>query len=102
MIDGIGLLPYSERLTTLGLTTLGERRCRGDLIETYKIVNGLVNYGQNLFNVSRSGYRLLSSLKSPKSNRQNFLPERVIRYWNKLPQSVQSASSVNSFKASPC
>ena len=26
--DGIGLLPYSERLSILGLTTLGERRCR--------------------------------------------------------------------------
>ena len=68
MIDGIGLLPYSERLEILGLTTLGERRCRGDLIETYKIVNETVNYGQNLFNVSRHGSRLLSSLKSNKSS----------------------------------
>ena len=51
MIDGIGLLPYSERLAILGLNMLGEQRCRGDLIETYKIVNETVNYGQNLFNV---------------------------------------------------
>ena len=33
MIDGVGLLPYSERLETLKLTTLIERRGRGDLIE---------------------------------------------------------------------
>ena len=31
MIDGVGLLPYSERLETLKLTTLIERRARGDL-----------------------------------------------------------------------
>ena len=46
LIDGIGLLPYKTRLKKLGLTTLLERRSRGDLIETYKIVNGISDYGQ--------------------------------------------------------
>ena len=36
MIDGVGLLPYSERLETLKLTTLIERHARGDLIEVFK------------------------------------------------------------------
>ena len=36
MINDIGLLPYSERLDILGLTTLVECRARGDLIEVYK------------------------------------------------------------------
>ena len=36
MIDGLGLLPYSERLETLKLTTLIERCARGDLIEVFK------------------------------------------------------------------
>ena len=36
MINGIALLPYSERLEILGLTTLAERHARGDLIEVYK------------------------------------------------------------------
>ena len=31
-----------------------------DLIETFKILRGLVNYGQNLFRVSRSGLNLVS------------------------------------------
>ena len=30
-------------------TTLLERRMRGDLIETFKIINGFVNYGHNMF-----------------------------------------------------
>ena len=31
-------LPYEERLKKLKLTTLEERRVRGDMIETYKII----------------------------------------------------------------
>ena len=41
LIDGIGLLSYEERLHKLNLTTLLERRARGDLIETYRIVSGI-------------------------------------------------------------
>ncbi|KAL5250513.1 hypothetical protein ACHWQZ_G016298 [Mnemiopsis leidyi] len=40
MIEGVGLLPYSERLQILQLTTLAERRSRGDLIEVYKASQG--------------------------------------------------------------
>ncbi|KAL5261287.1 hypothetical protein ACHWQZ_G007107 [Mnemiopsis leidyi] len=41
MIEGVGLLPYSERLQILQLTTLAERRSRGDLIEVYKASQAL-------------------------------------------------------------
>ena len=37
LIDGVGLKPYQERLLHLDLTTLLERRARGDLIETFRI-----------------------------------------------------------------
>ena len=36
LISDIGLKPYSDRLLSLQLTTLAERRMRGDLIETFK------------------------------------------------------------------
>ena len=32
---------YKERLSAVGLTTLEERRDRGDLIQAYKLINGL-------------------------------------------------------------
>ena len=48
IFEGMGLLPYHQRLQRLRLTTLLERRMRGDSIETFKIINGFVNYGHNM------------------------------------------------------
>ena len=49
LTDGIGLLPCSERLRILHLITLLEGCRRGDLIETFKITSGKVDYGKDLF-----------------------------------------------------
>ncbi|KAJ2953439.1 hypothetical protein O0L34_g1033 [Tuta absoluta] len=96
---------YDERLRQLGLTTLEKRRQRGDLIETYKILtehynvpelNGIFVFNQNK---NLRGHSLKLSRSSSTSNpRHHFLPNRVVDLWNKLPQSVISAPSVNSFK----
>ena len=61
LIDEVGTLrlPYSERLDKLKLTTLAERRIRGDLIEAFKAVNGFSSL-DNIFNISRSGLNLVS------------------------------------------
>ena len=98
LIDDVGTLTYGARLQALELTTLAERRIRGDLIETFKIVRGFVNYGQELFSLSRSGLNLLSKSVKVSTARKDFFSERVIQYWNKLPVSVKLAPSVNSFK----
>ena len=52
----MGLLSYSLWLQRLRLTTLLERRMRGDLIETFKIINCFVNYGHNMFGTN-TAYR---------------------------------------------
>ena len=44
-ISGLKDLSYNAQLNELQLTTLLERRMRGDLIETFKIVNGFTDYG---------------------------------------------------------
>ena len=40
MVRGLKRKPYEERLKILGMYTLQQRRIRGDLIETYKILTG--------------------------------------------------------------
>ena len=72
LIDGVGLLPYGERLAKLKLTTLAERRLRADLIETYKIISGSVDYGRNLFTVTRSGHSLVSHVGAKSKLRKDF------------------------------
>lgn len=97
MIYGIGLLPYKERLSKLSITTLLERRMRGDLIETFKIFRGLVDYGSNIIKFSRSGYNVIKTGRGTKKS--DFFSNRVANYWNKLPVYVKDALSVNSFKS---
>ena len=105
LVDGIGTLPYSERLKALGLTTLAERRTRGDLIETFKAVKGLSSL-EDLFNISRSGSNLVSHINlsnkcsgKVRNMRRSFLTERVIKLWNSLPVDVKSSETVNIFKS---
>ena len=102
MIDDIGLLPYSERLEILGLTTLIERRARGDLIEVFKakhglsLLNGVFNFGRSGINlVSKSGQ---SSETKVKNLKRHYINDRTKCYWNKLPNDVKNASSLNIFK----
>ena len=89
LIDNIGLLPYSERLDKLGLTTLIERRARGDLIETFKIINGFADYGSNLFKISQSGVNLLSKPGDQHKLRHSFFSRRVINYWEQTSNSCK-------------
>ena len=41
MVNGLRSMNAEDRRTQLGLMTLKQRRERGDLIEVYKILNGL-------------------------------------------------------------
>ena len=90
LTNDIGLLPYSKRLEKMNLTTLVERRIRGDLIETFKVVTGKVKYGQDIFKLSRSGHNIISKINNSVAReickiRKSFLPERIRNYWNNLP-----------------
>ena len=103
MIEGVGLLPYSERLQVLQLTTLAERRSRGDLIEVYKASQGLSQLA-GVLNFSRSGLNVIckpGKCKDSKINRirRNFINDRIMLSWNKLPIEVKTSSSLNVFKS---
>lgn len=94
---------YEERLAALGLTTLAVRRQRGDLIETFKILQNsyaveLDFFKRNLNDQLRGHSLKLSTERCNRLCRKNFLANRVVAKWNSLPDSVVTAPSVNSFK----
>ena len=104
MIPGISHLSYKDRLKELNLFTLTYRRLRGDLIQVYKIMRGFDKLDFKLFfNLSEEtrtrGHRLkLTKSRSNLDIRKNFFSQRVINWWNKLPNLVVSSETINSFK----
>jgi hypothetical protein len=104
LISECSKLRYEDRLKVTGLTTLEERRNRGDLIEVFKILKGFdkVNY-KHFFQLAensktRGNKYKLSKSRSRLDIRKHFFSQRVVNEWNKLPNSVVEADSVNSFK----
>ena len=102
MIGKIKNLPYPERLKKLQLPSLQHRRKRGDMIETYKYLTGkytterptwITNNNQNRGN----NYKLMKT-RAKEKTRINFLTNRVVNDWNRLPASVVRAETVNQFK----
>ena len=93
MIDGVGLLTYKDRLDKLKLTTLLERRVRGDLIEMFKIQEGFMSYGFDLF--GRAGRTVAARSKPHRftTNETDFFAQ------NSLPALVKASESVTSFKS---
>ena len=74
---------------------------RGDVIETFKIINGFVNYGHNMFGTTTT-YRtrnLNVTSHHPLRSAHDVLNNRVIKYWNQLPLRVRNSTSINGFKA---
>ena len=104
MIPGLKHVEYEERLKTLNLYSMERRRLRGDLIETFKIVHGLIGISRDaLFDlapqVGTRGHQL--KLKKPCSRlqlRANFFGVRVINAWNKLPNDLVNLETVDGFK----
>ena len=101
-------LPYEERLCRLGITTLKERRERGDMIQVFKILKGIDKMNkQDLFPLSPEeeqhpqtrGHRYKITKKGSKTTaRQQFFSQRAVNPWNGLPPWVVEAESTNQFK----
>ena len=97
-------LSYETRLERLGLYSLYCRRQRGDLIETYKILNGYYDINPTSFftlsntDTTRGHHRKLFKFRSRLLVRHNFFTNRVVNLWNSLPADVISAPTVALFK----
>ena len=99
-----------EKLAEAGMVTLEARRLRGDLLQAYRVFNGVddvdpskwftmvqgrggatsTRYTGGVFNVERGEGR--------GEVRKNFWSQRVVDPWNNLPDEVKTASSLDNFK----
>ena len=107
-IPRIKNLSYEERLRKLELPTLSYRRLRGDMIEVYKIIQEhydteastiikLMNDTEQRFS-TRTNSRKLVYNRANTNIRQNSFSIRIANYWNKLPENIVNAPSINWFK----
>ena len=94
-------------MKAFNLTTLEERRTRGDAIETYNLLNGLENVDANqFFKVIREGPSLrtrshplkLVTQYARTEKRCNFFSIRAVKIWNKFPRDVILADNLNTFQ----
>ena len=109
---------YEEKLKDVGLTTLTERRERGDAIEAFKTLNEFNNVDKNQwFDIeteekrpTRQNLVITAEGERRKNNvlrvetarleiRKNFFNIRAANVWNNIPDEVREKKTVNGFKA---
>ena len=95
---------YDERLEALGLPRLVDRRVRGDMIETYKIMTGKDKLEKRrLFQMAtlrgRSHSKKLYRKYSRLNVRKYWFSQRVVAKWNKLSLEEVTADKTSCFKA---
>ena len=107
LVPEIRDLDYQERLVNLGLTTLVERRRRGDLIEVFKIMHGFDDLKRSQFfklksevhHYQTSGHDYCIFHKQFRNTiRGGFFDIRIIKDWNSLPKEIVNCKSISSFK----
>ena len=101
-------LPYEDRLRQLNLPTLEERRRRGDLIETFKILkqhdqvdphNCFIMREDATGRENTREHRLkIFKQRRNTVQRRKFFSHRVMDTWNDLPREIIEATTVNGFK----
>ena len=103
LVMGLKKLNSEERRKKLGLMTLEQRRERGDLIEVFKILNGLTRIDPGHFwevRNARGGPRLVKAMaENGRKQRQSFFSYRVIQKWNLLGGDLKTAPLLECFKS---
>ena len=98
--------PYGDRLKFLGLTTQEQRRTRGNMLETFKMLKGYDKVEADSAFLELDGNHLRArghqmKFTKPRHStrkRNEFFAARVVDQWNGLPENVVSRNSINQFK----
>ena len=106
MVPELKHLSYEERLDKLKLTTLEERRARGDMIETYKIITGKEKVNPRKFfqmvpdrEGPRARDKKIFKQQVNKDVRLHSFTQRVNNGWNSLTNNMVNAEKTSEFKA---
>ena len=103
MVKELRSLEYNERLNKFNLMSTEDRRKRGDMITTFKIMKMKMDVGRDIlerFDSTRTrGHNMkLKKIRSNRDYRKNFFTRRVCDEWNDRSQSDIDSTSVESFK----
>ena len=107
LIPGLRGLTYEQRLERLKLTKLIDRRFRGDMIQTYKILTHKDDIRRETFfrmrdergdPELRTGLRIFKE-GSRQERRRNVFSQRVVNPWNHEKREVVQAMKTSGFKA---
>ncbi|XP_065642517.1 uncharacterized protein LOC136074142 [Hydra vulgaris] len=104
LIPSLKISNYEYRLKALDLTTLTQRRQRGDMIQLFKffnVFNDLETIKKISIQQTQTRGHSLKYVKeiTKQACRENFLFNRSANLWNSLQSELVKAQSVNSFKA---
>ena len=111
MISNLKSRRYEDRLREVGLTTLVERRRRGDMITMYRVMSGKDKVNSSLWfqmATQREGatstrqVRGHLNVENPQPGRLQMrrgqFSQRAAMCWNCLPDWVKQSTTVNNFK----
>ena len=97
-------MSYGNRLRYLKIFSLKGRRIRGDLIQMYKIFQGLDEVNKEkllpmaVYRGTRNQDLKLRRRYSRTDIRKHTFTNRTVEVWNTLPAEVKNAPSLNAFK----
>ena len=101
LVTGLWNMTYPERLAQLNMFSLGFRRVRGDLIYTWRILNGddVKGYFSIVSDSSTRGHRLkLLKQRRLWLDSCMALSSRVVNLWNALPAEIVESTTEAKFK----
>ena len=109
MVSNLRGRSYEDRMSEVGMTSLLDRRVRGDMIATYRIMTGKDKVDPRaFFDMAEEGAgprtRLAAGVHSIKETRSRLdirrysFSQRVAGTWNSMPNSLRGVGTVLGFK----